>query len=60
MPQSRTLNDPACSVCVCVRACRGFGTVRLASPAEAEAACQRLNNSKIEDRTISVRIDRFG
>lgn len=39
---------------------RGFGTVRLSSPADAEAACAALNNTKLEDRMISVRLDRFG
>lgn len=38
---------------------RGFGTVRFTTPQDAEAACQKLNNSQIEGRTISVRIDRF-
>ncbi|GAX75299.1 hypothetical protein CEUSTIGMA_g2744.t1 [Chlamydomonas eustigma] len=39
---------------------RGFGTVRFTSPQDAEEACERMNNSLIEDRVISVRIDRFG
>jgi len=38
---------------------RGFGTVRFLSPADAAAACAKLNNTQIEGRTISVRIDRF-
>lgn len=38
---------------------RGFGTVRFASQADAEAAIERLANSMIEDRAISVRMDRF-
>lgn len=38
---------------------RGFGTVRLTSTADVESACQKLNNSKFEERSISVRVDRF-
>jgi len=39
---------------------RGFGTVRFFNPGDAEASCERLNNSKIDERMISVRVDRFG
>lgn len=39
--------------------CRGFGTVRLTSQADVDAACQKLNNTKFEERSISVRVDRF-
>ncbi|MEW5303843.1 MAG: hypothetical protein WDW36_006497 [Sanguina aurantia] len=38
---------------------RGFGTVRFATRADAETACAQLNNSTVDGRTISVRIDRF-
>lgn len=38
---------------------RGFGTVRFATPEDAAGACAKMNNSQIEGRTISVRIDRF-
>lgn len=38
---------------------RGFGVVRFASQEDAEAACQMHNNTQVEGRTISVRIDRF-
>jgi hypothetical protein len=38
---------------------RGFGTVRFLSQNDALAACAKLNNTQIEGRTISVRIDRF-
>lgn len=38
---------------------RGFGTVRFTQKEEAEEACNKLNNTQIEGRTISVRIDRF-
>jgi RNA recognition motif-containing protein len=38
---------------------RGFGTVRYATKEEAESAAEKMNNTKIGNRTISVRIDRF-
>lgn len=38
---------------------RGFGVVRFGSKEDAEAACAKLNNTQVEGRTISVRIDRF-
>lgn len=38
---------------------RGFGTVRLTNNEDAQTACDKLNNSQIDGRTISVRIDRF-
>jgi RNA recognition motif-containing protein len=38
---------------------RGFGTVRFATPREAEAACAKLNNTELEGRTITVRLDRY-
>ncbi|PNH03642.1 Glycine-rich protein 2 [Tetrabaena socialis] len=38
---------------------RGFGTVRFASKEDATTACDKLNNSQIDSRTISVRLDRF-
>lgn len=38
---------------------RGFGTVRFASKEDADAACEKLNNTEYEGRTITVRLDRF-
>lgn len=38
---------------------RGFGTVRFATKEDAVQACEKMNNSQIDGRTISVRIDRF-
>ncbi len=38
---------------------RGFGTVRFVTKEDANAVCEKLNNSTLEGRTISVRIDRF-
>lgn len=38
---------------------RGFGTVRLTSQADVEAACAKLNDSMFGDRSINVRVDRF-
>lgn len=38
---------------------RGFGTVRFSTKEDAESACNKMNNSQIDGRTISVRIDRF-
>lgn len=38
---------------------RGFGTVRFTNKEDAQSACDKLNNSQIDGRTISVRIDRF-
>jgi RNA recognition motif-containing protein len=38
---------------------RGFGTVRFFDRRDAEAACSKLNNTEIEGRTITVRLDRF-
>jgi hypothetical protein len=38
---------------------RGFGTVRFTTAEDADAACQKLNNSEYEGRTITVRLDRF-
>jgi RNA recognition motif-containing protein len=42
-----------------INTCRGFGTVRFATQEDALAACAKLNNTQLEGRTISVRIDRF-
>lgn len=39
--------------------CRGFGTVRFSTKEEAEAAADKLNNTQIGGRTVTVRIDRF-
>ncbi|DBB02454.1 TPA: hypothetical protein ACH3X3_011450 [Trebouxia sp. C0006] len=38
---------------------RGFGTVRFSTKEEADAAAEKLNNSQIGGRTVTVRIDRF-
>jgi len=38
---------------------RGFGTVRFTNKEDAEAACTTLNNTDLEGRTITVRLDRF-
>lgn len=38
---------------------RGFGTVRFGSKEDADAACEKLNNTEYESRTITVRLDRF-
>ncbi|GFH18032.1 CSD-domain-containing protein [Haematococcus lacustris] len=38
---------------------RGFGTVRFSTQEDAMAACAKMNNTQIDSRTISVRIDRF-
>lgn len=38
---------------------RGFGTVRFYSKEDAQSACDKMNNSQIDGRTISVRLDRF-
>jgi len=38
---------------------RGFGVVRFAAREDADAACEQLNNTQIDGRTISVRTDRF-
>lgn len=38
---------------------RGFGTVRFTTKEDAATACDKLNNSQIDGRTISVRLDRF-
>lgn len=38
---------------------RGFGTVRFSTKEDADAACTKLNETDIEGRTITVRIDRF-
>lgn len=38
---------------------RGFGTVRFSTKEEADAAAEKLNNTQIEGRTVTVRIDRF-
>lgn len=38
---------------------RGFGTVRFATKEEAEEACEKLNNTDLDGRTITVRMDRF-
>ncbi len=46
--------------CACVMThLRGFGTVRFATKEDAVQACEKMNNSQIDGRTISVRIDRF-
>ena len=34
--------------------------MRFFRPGDAEAACEALNNSTIDNRVISVRMDRFG
>ena len=39
--------------------CRGFGTVRFTTSEEADAACEKLNNTEIDGRAVTVRIDRF-
>lgn len=39
--------------------CRGFGTVRFSTKEEADAAAEKLNNTQIGGRTVTVRIDRF-
>ncbi len=41
------------------RCCRGFGTVRFSTMEDANAACEKLNNTDLEGRTITVRLDRF-
>ncbi len=33
--------------------------MRFATKEDATAACDKLNNSQIDGRTISVRVDRF-
>jgi len=38
---------------------RGFGTVRFTSKEDADAACAKLNNTDVEGRTITVRLDRY-
>ncbi|KAL3130917.1 hypothetical protein ABBQ38_000244 [Trebouxia sp. C0009 RCD-2024] len=38
---------------------RGFGTVRFSTKEEADAAADKLNNTQIGGRTVTVRIDRF-
>lgn len=38
---------------------RGFGTVRFLTKEDAEAAAEKLNNTQIGGRTVTVRIDRF-
>jgi len=38
---------------------RGFGTVRFSSKEDADTACNKLNNTEYEGRTITVRLDRF-
>lgn len=38
---------------------RGFGVVRFATPEQAEEAAEKMNNSTIGGRVVSVRIDRF-
>ncbi|GFR43311.1 hypothetical protein Agub_g4378 [Astrephomene gubernaculifera] len=38
---------------------RGFGTVRFTTKEDAAQACEKMNNSQIDGRTISVRLDRF-
>jgi RNA recognition motif-containing protein len=38
---------------------RGFGIVRFSRREEAEAAAEKMNNSNIGGRIVSVRIDRF-
>jgi RNA recognition motif-containing protein len=40
--------------------CRGFGTVRFETPEEAQAAVEAMNNTEIDGRVITVRIDRYG
>jgi RNA recognition motif-containing protein len=56
-PHNPPVNLP-CSSCHSTRG-RGFGTVRFASKEDAEAACNKLNNTELEGRTITVRLDRF-
>jgi len=38
---------------------RGFGTVRFVDRGDAGRACDALNNTELEGRTITVRLDRF-
>lgn len=38
---------------------RGFGIVRFTTPDQAEQAVEKMNNSTIGGRIVSVRIDRF-
>lgn len=38
---------------------RGFGTVKFSTKEDAQAACDNFNNTAVEGRTISVRVDRF-
>lgn len=39
--------------------CRGFGTVRFGSKEDAESATAKVNNTEMDGRTITVRLDRF-
>ena len=41
------------------KSCRGFGTVRFASPETANGAVDAMNNTEIGGRVVSVRIDSF-
>jgi RNA recognition motif-containing protein len=38
---------------------RGFGTVRFYTPEDAAAACAKMHNMQMDNRVLSVRIDRF-
>lgn len=38
---------------------RGFGTVRFQTKEDADAACNKVNNTEVEGRTITVRLDRY-
>jgi len=38
---------------------KGFGTVRFATKEDSESACQKLNNTEVDGRTITVRLDRY-
>eukprot|EP00798_Chlamydomonas_sp_ICE-L_P030923 gene30923-35978_t len=38
---------------------RGYGTVKLTNKEDAGMACEKLNDSTLDGRVISVRIDRF-
>lgn len=48
------------SCVVRARTCRGFGTVRFETPEEALASVEAMNNTEIDARVITVRIDRYG
>jgi len=38
---------------------KGFGTVRFNTKEDAEDACAKLNNTEVDGRTITVRLDRY-